>query len=248
MRIISTVPSQTELLFDLGLGDQVVGLTKFCIHPANHTREKERIGGTKNLNLEKILALQPDIIIANKEENTKEQITELARHTDVFLSDIQTIDDALELVGKLGHTLNCIQGADKIQSKLRSIYSVLHSEIRSKAIYLIWQDPIMAAGGDSYIHYMMEHIGLDNLLKDQLRYPEITIEKIRELSPDLLILSSEPYPFKEKHIQEYRSLLKDIPVLLLNAEIFSWYGSRLIHLEDEAMELKRSLEKLSKNN
>lgn len=228
-RIISVVPSQTELLYDLGLDDEVVGITKFCVHPEGWFRDKTRVGGTKKLNLEKIRALQPDLIIANKEENDQEQIETLAKEYPVWVSDISTIEEALRMIDGVGAIVNREAKANELIKDIVSGFeSLQRSALKKRVAYLIWYQPWMAAGGDTFICNMIETIGWENVFKDQGRYPEVTIERLKEYKPDLLLLSSEPFPFKEKHAKEIKEAMPEVAVKLVDGEMFSWYGSRML--------------------
>lgn len=228
-RIISLVPSQTELLFDLGLADEVIGITKFCIHPDKWFRSKTRIGGTKEIKMEIIDQLQPDLIIANKEENVKEQIEELEKHFPVWVSDVNNLTDAYEMIEQIGVITNKEDLANKIMLRIKENFAQLPTHYsRLRTAYFIWQNPYMAVGGDTFIHSMLEVAGFANIYSREKRYPEISIEELRTLNPELLLLSSEPYPFKQKHIEELQIQLPNININLVDGEIFSWYGSRLL--------------------
>jgi ABC-type Fe3+-hydroxamate transport system substrate-binding protein len=228
-RIISLVPSQTELLFDLGLGDAVTGITKFCVHPQQWFRNKIRIGGTKALHVEQIKALQPDLIIANKEENIKEQVDALAANYPVWVSDISNLLQALEMIGAIGEITAMAEKAQTIIAAIKKGFDHL-PEIASpiRTAYLIWQDPFMTIGSDTFIHDMLAHGGFENIFADRQRYPSITIEEIKNRNCDLLLLSSEPFPFKQKHIAAFQKKLPSTKILLADGEMFSWYGSRLL--------------------
>lgn len=232
-RIISTVPSQTELLFDLGLGERIVGVTNYCVHPKSEISSKQKIGGTKSLDLEKIISLKPHLIIANKEENEKEQIDKLSNYFPVWISDIKTLEDALEMIISLGKITNTELRAefivDKIQQKFQSISSPSQS---CDVLYLIWRKPWMAAGRDTFINDMLNRCGLKNVCKPDSRYPVLSNEDVINLNPSLILLSSEPYPFKERHINELNELIPNANILLVDGEMFSWYGSRLLKSPD----------------
>ena len=226
-RIISVVPSQTELLYDLGLNEEVIGITKFCIHPNEWYKTKKRIGGTKNLNIDLIHSLQPDLILANKEENTKEQIEELQKHYPVYVSDIYNLDDAYTMIKDIGNLVNKVAESESIIKKILSAKQ--NAEIvkyNLKALYLIWKRPYMAAGQSTFIHSMLSEAGYMNCLEQQ-RYPVLTVEEICELNPEIIFLSSEPYPFKQKDIDELKFNLPHSKICLVDGELFSWYGSRL---------------------
>lgn len=241
MKIISTVPSITELLSDLQLDEEVVGITKFCVHPEHWFRNKTRIGGTKNLKLEKIKALDPDLIVANKEENLKDQIEYLEGFSSIYLSDIQSPLDNISLIRDLGKITDRNHIANNLIKKYISALQMLEGQSNQTVLYLIWKNPWMAAGGDSYIHSILHHMGLNNVLGDRMRYPELNAEEIKNLNPDLIFLSSEPFPFKEKHKQELLKILPKAKIHLVDGEYFSWYGSRLIHMLDYGKSLKDKL-------
>jgi ABC-type Fe3+-hydroxamate transport system substrate-binding protein len=228
-RIVSIVPSQTELLFDLGLRAEVVGITKFCVHPEEWFRTKRRVGGTKQLNFDIIKQLQPDLIIANKEENEHSQIEELASHFPVWVSDIKTVSDALTVINGIGEIVDRKKEAGDLAADIHNAFSNLRlSSPPRRVAYFIWYRPWMSVGGDTFISDIIHSIGWTNVLKDRLRYPEITLEELKDYSPDLILLSSEPFPFKEKHIQEVKETLPGVEVKLVDGEMFSWYGSRMI--------------------
>ncbi len=228
VRIISLVPSQTELLFDLGLDEEVVGITKFCIHPESWFRSKTRVGGTKTVNLDRIKELQPDLIIANKEENTREEIEYLSTIYPVWISDIATVDDALVMIREVGKITNRQAQASVIIDEINKGF--LGFEIQSKpkrVAYFIWRNPWMCAGGGTFINNLIEKAGWTNVLADISRYPEIDLQLLKDRSVDTILLSSEPYPFKDEHIAEIRTQLPGVKVLIVDGEMFSWYGSRL---------------------
>jgi len=227
-RIVSLVPSQTELLFDLGLDKEVTGITKFCVHPDQWFRTKTRVGGTKQLKMESIHELQPDLIIANKEENVKEQIEELEKHYPVWISDVNDLPDAYEMIGQLSLLTGKSQSGRKINDEIKGNFTQLKTiHHKPKTIYLIWQDPLMTVGGDTFIHSMLEAAGFSNLYADKKRYPEISSAELRALQPEFLLLSSEPFPFKQKQADELGALLPHTRIILVDGELFSWYGSRL---------------------
>ncbi len=230
-RIVSLVPSQTELLYYLGLTDEVVGQTLFCIHPQDMHQIKPRVGGTKNVKPEKVAQLQPDLIIGNKEENEKTSIELLAKDFPVWMSDIKTLADALEMIAHIGRIINKKEAADfLIESIKESFHQLISHQSQTSVLYLIWRKPWMAAGKATFIDDMLTRMGLGNALHQQeLRYPQLTNEDIVVLNPKLIFLSSEPYPFKEHHIQELQELCPTAKILLVDGELFSWYGSRLLH-------------------
>jgi ABC-type Fe3+-hydroxamate transport system substrate-binding protein len=228
-RIISLVPSQTELLFDLGLDKEVVGITKFCIYPQTWFATKDKVGGTKNLNLSKITNLEPDLIIANKEENTKEQIQFLQKLYPVYTTNISSLDESIKMIRDVGEVTNKEDCAKLIITNIQREFKRLES-IKTKAystLYLIWKEPFMSINQKTFINDMMKRCGFENVISENIDYPTLTISQISELEPELIFLSSEPYPFKEKHIEEIQNICKDSKIMLVNGEYFSWYGSRL---------------------
>jgi ABC-type Fe3+-hydroxamate transport system substrate-binding protein len=234
-RIISLVPSQTELLYDLGLRDEVVGITKFCLHPQEWFRTKTRIGGTKKYDFEKIKALAPDLIIGNKEENEQQQIEALMSTYPVWMSDIYSLKDAGDMIGKLGALLDKKPAAQALQSAIEKAFDDLtafrlHNSIAGKRVaYFIWRQPYMVAGSHTFIDQLLMHCGFTNVFSGFQRYPEVTAEQLKTADPEVILLSSEPYPFKEKHVAEFQSICTDAKIITVDGELFSWYGSRLLH-------------------
>ena len=225
-RIISLVPSLTELVFHLGLGHRLVGRTRFCIHPEGEAEGVEVIGGTKNPRINKIKALKPDIVIANREENRKEDVDAISDFADVLVTDIATVDEALQEMQRIGDALGKSQQAAALVDDIRKEIPGRGDMESLRALYMIWRDPWMAAGGDTYIHDVMQLFGLENVCADMNRYPELTKNQIFELDPQVILLSSEPYPFREKHTIELANPLTRI--LTVDGEWFSWYGPRML--------------------
>lgn len=232
-RIISLVPSLTELLIDLGLKDQLIGRTRFCVHPEEEVKDVEIVGGTKNPNLEKIIELEPDFILANKEENRKEDIEVLQAYTKVQITDIESIEDALLEISSLGMLLGVNDPAQKLVSKISALLSEIPSERELSVAYFIWRDPWMTVGKDTYIHHVLKRYHLENVFGQQIRYPKTTLKELASRNPDLILLSSEPYPFKEKHIKEIKETCPVAKIELVNGEWFSWYGSRMLKAFEE---------------
>ena len=228
-RIVSVVPSQTELLSFLGLENEVIGITKFCIYPNEWSLTKIRVGGTKNLNIQKILNLQPDLIIANKEENDREQIEYLSSLYDVYVSDIRNLQSSLDMIADVGMMTDKNQDATLLISEILKNFNsinILPSTI--SVAYMVWKNPYMVAGGDTFISDMLRRCSFINAFGDINRYPEILITDLLEKRCECLLLSSEPYPFKESDIDALRSLIPGIKIILVDGEFFSWYGSRLL--------------------
>lgn len=236
MKVVSLVPSITEALFDLGLTEnEVIGRTKFCIHPKNSVKNVPVIGGTKNINIEKIKALQPDLILANKEENVKEQVEALMDDFKVIVSNVENIEDNYYLLKNLGKIFN---KEDKAQLFNLKIYDVLHQTKINQSVkiaYLIWKNPYMTIGSDTFIHKILEEVGFENIFKDKKRYPQIETEDLADA--DIIMLSSEPFPFKEKHIHELKAFYPDKKIMIVDGEAFSWYGTHIAKCENYFKEL-----------
>lgn len=228
-RIICLVPSLTELLFYLGLGPKLVGITKFCVYPSGLTKHIPKVGGTKKLHLDRFEEMKPDLIIANKEENEREQIQQLSETYPVWLSDIRSIDQALEMIRQIGLLTNTTLKANRLVRQLKEHFETLSRPARRiRAAYLIWYRPLMAAGSDTFIHAMLDLAGFVNVFADRQRYPEIRDHELVEARPQLILLSSEPFPFREKHLAEFEDLCPEAKIKLVDGTLFSWYGSRLL--------------------
>lgn len=245
-RIVSLVPSQTELLHALGLVNEVVGITKFCVHPDDWYRNKTRIGGTKKVNFEKIHALNPDLIIGNKEENERSDIDRLEHEYPVWMSDIFNLEDAFEMIRSIGDLTGTSDKSNELIRRIQKEFEDLDAWVAKQVneevsvAYFIWKDPDYCAGTNTFIDAMLKRCGLKNYLQEE-RYPEF---KAGTSSPDLIFLSSEPFPFKEKHIQEFQEMHPKAKVVLVDGEMFSWYGSRL---EMAPAYFKRLLKQLTSN-
>lgn len=244
-RVVSLVPSISELIWDLGV--RPVGRTKFCIHP-DEMREVEVVGGTKNIKEDLIIKIEPDLVLANKEENTKKVVESLCKFVPVWVSDISKLDDCLKMIADLGKIMERNDQAEALVSKIREGFDRLEAEIEGKdeiiALYLIWKKPYMAAGTDSFISDVMKKTGLTNCLTARgvkgERYPQLSVDDIKALNPDVILMSSEPYPFKEKDVEELESLVNKKAVLV-DGESFSWYGSRMLKSMDYLTRFSRKI-------
>jgi len=225
-RIVSLVPSQTELLAYLGLKDRLVGVTKFCVHPNGLKKEKTIIGGTKNFHFDKIDILKPDLIIGNKEENYQDGIKQLSQKYPVWMSDIYCLEDAFEMMLGVGEITGTEEKAATLVKQLQKDFGFV-SQKKGTAVYLIWKDPLMAVGKNTFIEDMLLKAGFENLIQKD-RYPELSIEELMGLDPDYLLLSSEPFPFKKKNLEDLSLILPRSKIILVDGEMFSWYGSRLL--------------------
>lgn len=234
LRIVSLVPSQTELLVDLGLEKHLVGVTKFCVHPKGLKNRIQQVGGTKNVNIQKVIDLKPDLVIGNKEENFKSDIDELEKHVPVWMSDIYTLDDAYKMIQQIGELTNTDVVARDLVNRIKYNFSIISPLQESKkCLYLIWRKPYMAAGKNTFIDHLLDYLGFENALKIE-RYPEVDFKNVET---DYIFLSSEPYPFKEKHIEELQTIFPTVQIRLVDGEFFSWYGSRLVGAPEYFREL-----------
>jgi ABC-type Fe3+-hydroxamate transport system substrate-binding protein len=226
-RIISVVPSQTELLFYLGLNKEVIGITKFCIHPADKFKSTTKIGGTKQLDIAKIKSLNPDLIIANKEENERGQLGELMQHFPVWISDIYDLAGALEMIRSVGELVGRNTEAITLSNNIRKNFEGIDLlPLNLRVAYFIWRKPYMIAGKNTFIDSMLQKCGLTNVFALE-RYPEIDPSLLSAAKPDVILLSSEPYPFKERHIAELKTIVPSAIITLVDGEMFSWYGRLL---------------------
>ena len=239
-RIISLVPSQTELLIDLGLREKLVGVTRFCIHPAGLIDEVTVVGGTKKIVRDRLYELQPDLIICNKEENTPEIVSFCDQIAPVYISDVNTLEQACEMITDLGTLTGTSFKAKALSRKIKMSFNNFTKFEDQKVLYLIWKDPYMAVGKGTFIDDIISKTGLSNATASLSRYPELDLDKMISLQPDFIFLSSEPYPFKEEHIKKIEEAFATAPpqhpvkpnvdpkIILVDGEMFSRYGSRLL--------------------
>jgi ABC-type Fe3+-hydroxamate transport system substrate-binding protein len=234
-RIVCLVPSISKLLIDLGVSENLVGITKFCDQPHNYAIEK--IGGTKNPTINKIKSLKPDLIIANKEENNKSDIELLAEICSCYVSDIKNLEDNYQMIRDLSALCNKLKEGETIIEKINSGFLEVKGENQLNACYLIWKDPYMTIGKDTFIHFIMNYCGIENVYNQYSRYPTIDVADIKSKNPEVILLSSEPFPFKEKHRLELQKYLPEAKILLVDGRDFSWYGSHMISASKNLKEL-----------
>lgn len=238
-RIVSLCPSQTETLVTLGVGDRLVGRTRYCIHPAAQVSRITEVGGTKQLRIDSLRALAPDLVIAEKEENRREDVEALAADVPVYVTDVREFDSALCMIRTLGRICDVADPAEKLADKITRRWQRLKPLPEPiRVAYLIWRKPWMVAGGDSYINDVLSRCGFRNVFAQHAgRYPQTTLEEIATLTPEVVLLSSEPYPFAGEHRQEFASRLPESKVLVVDGEAFSWYGARMIEAADSLQAL-----------
>lgn len=244
--IVSLVPSVTELLFDLQLACEVKGITQFCIYPGQWRHSKTRIGGTKKIKYDKIEILRPDLILSNKEENTKADVEKLRENFTVYTSDIKGLEDALEMISHTGLLTGRENLSREMIHTIRENFEGLNKAISAKppikAMYLIWKKPYMTVGGDTFIHHIMQQSGFTNVFGKLSRYPEISEEQIQNSGAEVVLLSSEPFPFKEKHATEIRKIVPNTKVMFVDGTFFSWHGSRLKEAPDYLLKLRTRID------
>lgn len=237
-RIVSLVPSITETLFAFGIGERVVGVTEYCTHPPDEIAKITKIGGTKNPQLEAILALSPDIVIVNDEENRQEDFTWLTEHgLTLYVTAPRTVADGIEMIEKLGEVLDCQTTSDPLVARLRAVYERVTNEFdqgpRLRVFCPIWRKPWMAFNADTYADSMLWCCGGENIFREKAeRYFSTTLEEVAALAPDVVLLPSEPYPFTTKHFQFLKSLA-DTPAgraghfYCIDGMALCWYGPRI---------------------
>lgn len=225
-RVVSLVPSLTELLAALGLDDEVVGLTRFCVRPDGWTARKTVVGGTKTVNVARVRGLAPDLVVANREENERADVEAIVAFAPVLVTHIATRADALAAIREIGRAVGRTARADALADEIEAAFGALPAFAPLRAAYLIWRDPWMTVGADTFIHDVMAAAGLVNVFAERTRYPAVSAGDVRASAPDVVLLSSEPYPFAERHVAEAEAAF-GAPAVLADGEAFSWYGARM---------------------
>ncbi|MEB6550816.1 helical backbone metal receptor [Heyndrickxia sporothermodurans] len=227
-RIISLCPGITDTVYSLQLENEIVGRTKYCIHPEEKVRNAAIVGGTKKVKLDVIHELKPDLILAEKEENTKEMVEELEKHYPVFVAEVQSVDEAYRMIHDIGAVTDRAEIADRLVNTITSQFQFLPNVQGKRAAYVIWRKPYMVVGKDTYINSLLERIGFVNpFTASEGRYPSVSKEDFLQANLDYLLLASEPFPFQEKHQMEFAEFLQNIPSILVDGEMF-WYGPRML--------------------
>ncbi|MEA3494417.1 MAG: helical backbone metal receptor [Bacteroidota bacterium] len=240
-KIVSLVPSITESLFYFGLKNNIKGITKYCIHPKSVTKDIPKIGGTKTVDIEKIRMLNPDIIIASKEENLKMQIETLAIDFKILLTDVNSLNDCLDLNSAFGNIFNKVNMSKELNNKIVKGFKTLNKATKKTITYLIWENPVMIVAKNTYINDIISKIGFINAFSHLDRYPLVTDKQLTNSKSNFIFLSSEPCPFAIEHIGKYKKLCSESKIILVNGELFGWYGSRLLEAIDYFKELKNDL-------
>jgi iron complex transport system substrate-binding protein len=234
MRIVSLCPSLTELVFDLGRGDDVVGRTKFCVHPVGRVEHIESVGGTKNPKIERIVELAPDLVLLNEEENRREDADALiAAGVRCHVSFPRDLNGTARMVREIGAQLKQPVEAERIATDIERRTARVRDNARGalavRYAYLIWRNPWMVAGGDTFVTAMLALPGGVNVFANHPeRYPTVTPDQLAATEPDVVLLSSEPFPFRERHADELAAAT-GIPqdrMQFVDGEYLSWHGSR----------------------
>jgi len=227
-RIISICPAITETLFSLGLEKEIVGRTKYCIFPKGIIEQVPIVGGTKEVNFEKVKELQPDLIFAEKEENTEEIVLKLEKIAPVFVLEVKSIQDAYKLITTLGVVTKTTETAKILLNSCQMSFQSIRGKENGKAAYVIWRKPYMVVGGTTYINDVLHQMGFQNpFANEDSRYPVVTREQLANAQLDKLFLASEPFPFQRKHLDEFQAFLPHTEIVLVDGEMF-WYGSRML--------------------
>lgn len=241
-RIVSLVPSQTELLAYLGLDETVVGVTRFCERPGHWRSEKTIVGGTKDVDVNTVRNLAPDLILANYEENTRADVEALDEIAPVFVTKVTTVTKALDMIRTVGTLTSTSDQTSTLAGQIISRFSQLPAFPPLRAAYLIWREPYMAVGGNTFIHDVMSWAGFENVYGDQTRYPEVSLEDLADKEADIILCASEPFPFHQKdHFTANLCDALSSSIELVDGQPFSWYGPRLLDTPDYLSELRQTL-------
>ncbi|MDN4608547.1 ABC transporter substrate-binding protein [Sporosarcina highlanderae] len=227
-RIVSLCPGITDTLFALDLEEKIVGRTRFCIFPKDKAENVPAVAGTKDIKLEAIQAVQPDLIIVEKEENTKEIVDALEKYFPVYVAEVQSVGEAFRMIEEMGNLTDRIEAAAKLVSSIQQQFDSLPKAHEKRIAYVIWRKPYMVVGKDTYINSLLEKIGFINpFINAEGRYPAVSAEDFQKANLDYVFLASEPFPFKEKHLGEFIDMMPETKPILVDGEMF-WYGPRML--------------------
>jgi ABC-type Fe3+-hydroxamate transport system substrate-binding protein len=232
-RIVSLVPSLTETLFALGVGERVVGRTRYCTQPPGAVGRVPKVGGTKKVDVERLLALEPDLVIAVREENVRGDVEEISRSgVEVFVGEPGTVTEALTMLRDLARRVEAPL-ADRVLGPAERVHERLREGTGQKArVFVpIWKGPYMTVGHDTYAHDVLRLCGGENVFGGRARYPTVTAEEVEAARPEVVLLPDEPYPFSAPDLAGFYDL--DVPaarsdrVHLVDGKLLTWYGPRM---------------------
>jgi ABC-type Fe3+-hydroxamate transport system substrate-binding protein len=230
-RIVSLVPSLTETLFSFGAGHRVVGVTRFCVEPADGVSGLPHVGGTKDVDITAVLRLNPDLVIANAEENRREDIEALiGAGATVIVTFPRTVSDALDELKLLAEVTCATEAASVIlDDSAHAIAQPVPAPGDAVPLFCpIWRRPWMTIGPDTYIHDFIRVCGGRNIFGDsEQRYPEVSLDDVRARGPEVVLLPDEPYPFADRHVGEVIEALGPVRIYLIDGKDICWYGPRI---------------------
>ena len=245
MRIVSLCPSLTELVFDLGRGGELVGITKFCVHPADRVGAIEKVGGTKNPKIARIVELAPDLVLLNREENRVEDAEALERAgVRCHASMPRTVEETAAMVRSIAAALERVPEGERIAADIEARAARVRRAASNRPgvryAYVIWREPWMSVNRDTFAHALLALAGGENVFAEAAeRYPEFTPAELGTRGPDAVFLCTEPFPFREEHAEELARLAR-LPrerFRVADGEYLSWHGSRTPAGIDYAEEL-----------
>jgi ABC-type Fe3+-hydroxamate transport system substrate-binding protein len=233
-RIVSLVPSLTEALFAFGVGDKVVGRTRYCLWPPRAVGKVPTVGGTKKVDIRRVLELEPDLIVAVREENTRENIEEFEEAgVPIFVGAPEDVAEAITMLRELADRVEAPQ-AETVIDPIERVYGRLKNggNREARRVFVpIWKKPYMSVGSDTYVHDVLGTCGGENVCGDATRYPIITLEEVEAAQPEVVLLPDEPYPFSAEDLEEFYAL--DVPaassyrIHLVDGKLLTWYGPRM---------------------
>jgi ABC-type Fe3+-hydroxamate transport system substrate-binding protein len=233
-RIVSLVPSLTEALFAFGVGERVVGRTRYCLWPPRAVGKVPTVGGTKKVNIRSVLELEPDLVVAVKEENARENVEELEEAgVPVFVGAPESVAEAIALLRELAERVEAPR-AGAVLGPIERVYGRLGNTVRAEArrVFVpIWKKPYMSVGSDTYVHDVLKTCGGENVCGELARYPVVALEEVEAMQPEVVLLPDEPYPFSAEDLEEFYAL--DVPaadsdrVHLVDGKLLTWYGPRM---------------------
>jgi len=236
-RIVSLIPSTTELLCALGLAEALVGITVYCVEPRDVVRGKTRVGGEKDPDLAVIRSLAPDLVIANVEENRREDVDELrAAGIPVWVTYPRTVAEGLAMIRDLGEVTGARDRARALLDTLEPLYAQARAGAAARppvgVFYPIWREPWMTVGADTYVHDLLVTCGGTNVFADRVRYPTITLDEMAARGPEVIFLPDEPFRFRRAHLRDFQAYpavpaVRDGRIHLVDGKPFSWHGPRL---------------------